>query len=60
MARLKGHGPAIFKKIHDAIKAAMHVQKSIEVRNRFNMVERYMDTVAYAQFQLELFEKEKK
>jgi tripartite-type tricarboxylate transporter receptor subunit TctC len=60
MAGPKGMAPAIVKKLHDAIKVAMEDPKTIEVRNRFNMVDRYMDTETYAKFQLELFEKEKK
>lgn len=60
MAGPKGMDPAIVKKLHDAIKVAMEDPKAIEVRNRFNMVDRYMDTAAYAKFQVELFEKEKK
>ena len=60
MAGPKGMDPAIVKKLHDAIKVAMEDPKTIEVRNKFNMVERYMDTATYAKFQLELYEKEKK
>ncbi|MFM9942014.1 MAG: Bug family tripartite tricarboxylate transporter substrate binding protein [Hyphomicrobiaceae bacterium] len=60
MAGPKGMDPAIVKKLHDAIKLAMEDPKTIEVRNKFNMVERYMDTATYAKFQTELFEKEKK
>lgn len=60
MAGPKGMDPAIVAKLHDAIKVAMEDPKTIEVRNKFNMVDRYMDTATYARFQLELFEKEKK
>jgi tripartite-type tricarboxylate transporter receptor subunit TctC len=60
MAGPKGMDPAIVKKLHDAIKAAMEDPKAIEVRDRFKMVERYMDTATYAKFQVELFEKERK
>jgi tripartite-type tricarboxylate transporter receptor subunit TctC len=60
MAGPKGMDPAVVKKLHDAIKAAMEDPKTIEVRNKFNMVENYMDTATYAKFQAELFEKEKK
>jgi len=60
MAGPKGMDPAIVKKLHDTIKLAMDDPKAIEVRNKFNMVERYMDTATYAKFQLELYEKEKK
>lgn len=60
MAGPKGMDPAIVKKLHDAIKLAMEDPKTIEVRSKFNMVDRYMDTAAYAKFQVELFEKEKK
>ncbi len=60
MAGPKGMDPAIVKKLHDAIKVAMADPKAIEIRNKFNMVERYMDTEAYAKFQLELYDKEKK
>ena len=60
MAGPKGMDPAIVKILHDAIKQAMEDPKTIEVRNKFNMVERYMDTDAYAKFQIDLYEKEKK
>lgn len=60
MAGPKGMDPTIVKKLHDAIKLAMEDPKTVEVRNKFNMVERYMDTATYAKFQAELFEKEKK
>ena len=59
MAGPKGMDPAIVKILHDAIKAAMEDPKTIEVRNKFNMVDAYMDTEAYAKFQVELFAKEK-
>jgi tripartite-type tricarboxylate transporter receptor subunit TctC len=60
MAGPKGMDPAIVKKLHDTIKLAMEDPKTIEVRDKFNMVERYMDSATYAKFQAELFEKEKK
>jgi tripartite-type tricarboxylate transporter receptor subunit TctC len=60
MAGPKGMDAAVVKKLHDAIKAAMEDPNTIEVRNKFNMVDRYMDTAAYAKFQGELYEKEKK
>ena len=60
MAGPKGMDPAIVAKLHDAIKVAMEDPKTIEIRNKFNMVERYMPTADYAKFQVELFEKEKK
>lgn len=59
MAGPKGMDPAIVKVLHDAIKVAMEDPKTIEVRNKFNMVDAYMETAAYAKFQLELFAKEK-
>jgi tripartite-type tricarboxylate transporter receptor subunit TctC len=59
MAGPKGMDPAIVKILHDAIKTAMQDPKTIEVRNKFNMVDAYMDTAAYAKFQVELFAKEK-
>ncbi len=59
MAGPKGMDPAIVKTLHDAIKVAMADPKAIEVRNKFNMVDRYMDTPTYAKFQVELFAKEK-
>ena len=60
MAGPKGMDPAIVKKLHDAIKLAMEDPKAIEVRDKFNMVANYMDTPAYAKYQLELYEQEKK
>lgn len=60
MAGPKGMDAAIVKKLHDAIKHAMEDPKAIEVRRKFQMVDRYMDTPAYARFQIELYEKEKK
>ncbi len=60
MAGPKGMDPAIVKKLHDAIKIAMADPKTIEIRNKFNMVDGYKDTASYAKFQVELFEKEKK
>jgi tripartite-type tricarboxylate transporter receptor subunit TctC len=60
MAGPKGMDPAIVKKLHDAIKIAMEDPKAIEVRNKFSMEDRYMDTATYAKFNAELFEKEKK
>jgi len=59
MAGPKGMDPAIVKILHDAIKTAMEDPKTIEVRNKFNMVDAYMPTEAYAKFQVELFAKEK-
>ncbi|MDX2159669.1 MAG: tripartite tricarboxylate transporter substrate binding protein [Hyphomicrobiaceae bacterium] len=59
MAGPKGMDPAIVKILHDAIKKAMEDPKTIEVRNRFNMQDRYMDTTTYARFNAELYEKEK-
>ncbi len=59
MAGPKGMDPAIVKILHDAIKTAMEDPKTIGVRNKFNMVDAYMDTAAYAKFQVELFAKEK-
>ncbi len=56
----KGMDPAVVKKLHDAIKIAIEDPKTIDVRNKFNMVERYMDSASYAKFQVELYEKEKK
>ncbi len=60
MAGPKGMDPAIVKILHDAIKQAMQDPKTIDVRNKFNMQDRYMDTATYAKFNSELFEKEKK
>ena len=56
----KGMDPAIVKRLHDAIKAALEDPKAIEVRNKFNMLDRYMDSSAYATFNAKLYEKEKK
>lgn len=60
MAGPKGMDPAIVKKLHDAIKVAMEDPKAIEVRNKFNMLDRYMDSATYATFNAQLFDKEKK
>ena len=60
MAGPKGMDPAIVKKLHDAIKVALEDPKAIEVRKKFSMEDRYMDTATYAAFNAELFEKEKK
>ena len=56
----KGMDPAIVKRLHDAIKAALEDPKAIEVRNKFNMLDRYMDSSAYTTFNALLYEKEKK
>lgn len=60
MAGPKGMDPAIVKRLHDVIKKAMEDPKTIEVRNKFSMEDRYMDTATYAAFNRELFEKEKR
>ena len=60
MAGPKGMNPAIVKKLHDAIKLAMADPKATEVRKKFSMEERYMDSATYAAFNADLFEKEKK
>ena len=60
MAGPKGMDPAIVKRLHDAIKKAMADPKTIEVRNRFSMEDRYMDTATYAAFNKDLYEKERK
>ena len=59
MAGPKGMDPAIVKLLHDAIKVAMADPKAIEMRNKFDLQDRYMDTATYAAFNKELFEKEK-
>ena len=51
---------AIVKRLHDAIKIAISDTKTIEVRKRYDMQDRYMDTAAYAAHQVKLFEQEKK
>ncbi len=60
MAGPKGVDPAIVKTLHDAIKEAMEDPKTIEVRKKFNMQDRYMDTATYAAFNKDLAEKERK
>ena len=60
MAGPKGMDPAIVKILHDAIKEAMEDPKTIEVRKKFNMQDRYMDTATYAAFNKDLLEKERK
>ena len=60
MAGPKGMDPAIVKILHDAIKEAMADPKTIEVRKKFNMQDRYMDTATYAAFNKDLLEKERK
>ncbi len=59
MAGPRGMDPAIVKKLHDAIKIAMEDPKTIEVRQKFSMEDRYMDSATYAKFNAELYEKEK-
>lgn len=60
MAGPKGMDPAIVKILHDAIKQAMEDPKTIDVRKKFNLQDRYMDTTAYAAFNKELMERERK
>ena len=60
MAGPKGMDPAIVKILHDAIKESMEDPKTIEVRKKFNMQDRYMDTATYAAFNKDLLEKERK
>lgn len=60
MAGPKGMEPEIVKILHDAIKKAMEDPKTIDVRKKFNMQDRYMDTATYAKFQTDLVEKETK
>ena len=55
----KGMDPAIVKRLHDAIKAALQDPRAIEFRDKFDFQDRYMDTARYTAFVAELFEKEK-
>ena len=56
----KGMDPAIVKRLHDAIKVAISDPKTIEVRKRYDMQDRYMDSADYAAYQAKLFEQERK
>lgn len=58
MAGPRGMQPEVVKILQDAIKLAMEDPKASDVRRKFNMQDRYMDSQAYAKFQTELIEKE--
>ena len=60
MAGPKGMDPGVVKILHDAIKQAMADPRTLEVRKKFNLQDRYMDTATYAAFNQELLEKERK
>ena len=60
MAAIKDAAQLGAAALHDAIKLAMEDPKVIDVRKKFSMEDRYMDTATYAKFNAELFEKEKK
>lgn len=58
LAGPKGMDPAVVKKLHDAIKVSLGDPKVIEVRKRFDLQDRYMDTAAYTAFIADLHTKE--
>lgn len=55
----KGMDPGVVKILHDAIKKALTDPKAIEMRDRYDFQDRYMDTATYAAFVKDLAEKER-
>lgn len=50
LAGPKGMDPAIVKKLHDAFKEAQADPKAKSLQQRYDYVERYMDSAAYTKF----------